>query len=71
MRQAPTNARGERDAHLEALLLEGLRSPRHSLDAEFHQRLEAKVEQILDKYRARPRNGSSRKWRDGRLARVR
>jgi antitoxin ParD1/3/4 len=40
----------EQDARLEALLLEGLASKRIPLDAEFRKRLQAKVEQVLDKY---------------------
>jgi antitoxin ParD1/3/4 len=43
----------ERDARLEALLLEGLASKSIPLDASFRQGLEAKVEQILDKYKDR------------------
>lgn len=45
----------ERDARLEALLLEGLASKSIPLDAEFRHGLEAKVEQILDKYKDRAR----------------
>ena len=45
----------EQDARLEALLLEGLASKRIPLDAEFRKRLEAKTEQILDKYKDRAR----------------
>jgi len=41
----------EQDAHLEALLLEGLASKRIPLDAGFRKRLEAKAEQILDKHK--------------------
>ena len=44
----------ERDVRLEAVLMDGLCSPRIPLDVEFRQGLEAKVEQILDKYQARP-----------------
>ena len=44
----------EQDARLEGLLLEGLASRSIPLDAEFRQGLEAKVQQILDKYQARP-----------------
>jgi antitoxin ParD1/3/4 len=44
----------EQEARLEALLLEGLASRSIPLDAQFRQGLEAKVEQILDKYQARP-----------------
>jgi len=43
----------EEDARLEALLLEGLASKRIPLDAAFRQRLEAKTEQILEKYKDR------------------
>jgi antitoxin ParD1/3/4 len=43
----------EQDARLEALLLEGLASKSIPLDANFRQGLEAKVEQILDKYKDR------------------
>ncbi len=43
----------EQDARLEALLLEGLASKTIPLDGSFRQRLEAKVEQILDKYKDR------------------
>lgn len=45
----------EEDVRLEALLLEGLASNRIPLDAEFRKRLEAKVEQVLDKYKDRAR----------------
>jgi antitoxin ParD1/3/4 len=45
----------EQDARLEALLLEGLASKSIPLDASFRQGLEAKVEQILDKYKDRAR----------------
>jgi antitoxin ParD1/3/4 len=45
----------EQDARLEALLLEGLASKTIPLDAGFRQGLEAKVEQILDKYKDRAR----------------
>jgi antitoxin ParD1/3/4 len=45
----------EQDARLEALLLEGLASDRIPLDADFRKSLEAKTEQILDKYRDRAR----------------
>ncbi len=45
----------EEDVRLEALLLEGLASDRIPLDAEFRKRLEAKVEQVLDKYKNRAR----------------
>ena len=49
-------AQAKENVRLEALLLEGLASNRIPLDAEFRQRLEAKVEQVLDrsKDRARP-----------------
>jgi antitoxin ParD1/3/4 len=46
----------EEDARLEALLLEGLASDRIPLDAEFRRRLEAKVEQVLDKHKDRARS---------------
>ena len=46
----------EEQAHLEALLLEGLASKRVPLDAAFRKGLERKVEQVLDKYRDRPRS---------------
>ena len=45
----------EQDARLEALLLEGLAAKSIPLDASFRQGLEAKVEQILDKYKDRAR----------------
>jgi antitoxin ParD1/3/4 len=45
----------EQDARLEELLLEGLASERIPLDADFRQRLEAKAEHILEKYRDRAR----------------
>jgi antitoxin ParD1/3/4 len=45
----------EQDARLEALLLEGLSSKRIPLDDQFRKRLETKAEQILDKYKDRPR----------------
>ncbi len=45
----------EQEARLEALLLEGLTSERIPLDAEFRKRIAAKAEQILDKYKDRPR----------------
>jgi antitoxin ParD1/3/4 len=41
----------EQDERLEALLLEGLASKRIPLGAEFRKGLEAKVEQVLDKYK--------------------
>ena len=41
----------EDNVRLEALLLEGLASNRIPLDAEFRNRLGAKVEQVLDNYR--------------------
>ncbi len=44
----------EEEARLEVLLLEGLASGRIPLDTRFRQGLEAKVEQVLDKYQARP-----------------
>jgi antitoxin ParD1/3/4 len=46
----------EEQAHLEALLLEGLASKRVPLDAAFRKGLERKVEQVIDKYRDRPRS---------------
>jgi antitoxin ParD1/3/4 len=46
----------EEQAHLEALLLEGLASKRVPLDAAFRKGLERKVEQVVDKYRDRPRS---------------
>lgn len=45
----------EESARLEALLLEGLASGRIPLDAQFRERLEAKVEQVIDKHKASPR----------------
>jgi hypothetical protein len=54
MRRVSSPARWERDVRLEALLLEGLCSRRIPLDVEFRKGLEAKVEQILDKYQAQP-----------------
>ena len=48
-------ALAEEDVRLEALLLEGLASNRIPLDAEFRNRLEAKVELVLDKYKDRGR----------------
>lgn len=45
----------EQEARLEALLLEGLASRSIPLDAGFRERLEARTEQILDKYRDRAR----------------
>jgi antitoxin ParD1/3/4 len=45
----------EQDARLEALLLEGLASKSIPLDTKFRQGLEARVEQILDKYKDRLR----------------
>ncbi|HUD59047.1 MAG TPA: ribbon-helix-helix domain-containing protein [Acetobacteraceae bacterium] len=45
----------EQAARLEALLLEGLASKTLPLDAGFRRGLEAKVEQILDKYKDRAR----------------
>jgi antitoxin ParD1/3/4 len=44
----------EQEARLETLLLEGLASRSIPLDDRFRHGLEAKVEQILDKYQARP-----------------
>jgi antitoxin ParD1/3/4 len=41
----------EQDARLEMLLLEGLASQRIPLDADFRQRLEAKLEKIIDRYK--------------------
>lgn len=52
LREAQAKAQ---DARLEALLLEGLASKRIPFDAEFRKRLEAKAEQILDKYKDRMR----------------
>ncbi len=46
----------EHDARLEALLLEGLASNRLPLDADFHQRLAAKVDRIIDKHNNFPRS---------------
>ncbi len=43
------------DVRLEALLLKGLASSLIPLDADFRNRLEAKVEQVLDKYKDRAR----------------
>jgi antitoxin ParD1/3/4 len=43
----------EEDVRLEALLLEGLASNRIPLDAGFRNKLEAKVEQVLDRYKDR------------------
>jgi antitoxin ParD1/3/4 len=40
----------EADARLEALLLEGLASERVPLDAAFRRRMEAKLEQIIEKH---------------------
>ena len=45
----------EREAQLEALLLEGLASQTIPLDADFRCRLEAKAEQIFDRYKDRSR----------------
>lgn len=45
----------EQEARLETLLLEGLASKRIKLDADFRRALEAKVEQILEKYKDRVR----------------
>ncbi len=45
----------EEDARLEALLLEGLASKRIPLDAAFRQRVEARTEQIIEKYKDRAR----------------
>lgn len=45
----------EQEARLESLLLEGLASETIPLDAEFRRRLEAKTEQIIDKYKYRAR----------------
>ena len=45
----------EQEARLEALLLEGLASQTIPLDADFRRGLEAKAEQIYDKYRDRTR----------------
>ena len=41
----------EENARLEALLLEGLASGRVPLDAQFRERLEARVEQVIDKHK--------------------
>ena len=43
----------EEDARLEMLLLEGLVSKRIPLDDAFRSRLEAKIEQVIDKYKDR------------------
>ncbi len=43
----------EQEARLEALLLEGLASKTVPFDAAFRKRLEAKAEQILEKYKDR------------------
>lgn len=43
----------EREAHLEALLLEGLVTKTIPLDAHFRAGLETKVEALLEKYRDR------------------
>jgi antitoxin ParD1/3/4 len=45
----------EQEARLETLLLEGLASNSLPLDARFRERLEARTEQILEKYRDRAR----------------
>ena len=45
----------EESARLEAMLLEGLASGRVRLDAQFRERLEAKVEQAIDKHKDIPR----------------
>ena len=45
----------EEEARLETLLLEGLSSKRLPLDAKFLKGLEAKTEEILDKYKDRKR----------------
>jgi antitoxin ParD1/3/4 len=45
----------EQEARLEALLLEGLASQTIPLDVDFRRRLEAKAEQIYDKYKDRTR----------------
>ena len=50
LREAQTK---EHSARLEALLLEGLASNSLPLDAAFRQRLQTKVEQILDKHKDR------------------
>jgi putative addiction module CopG family antidote len=44
----------EQEARLEALLLEGLASQSIPLDDRFREALEAKVEEIVGKYQARP-----------------
>jgi len=54
MKRVSSFASWKADVRLEALLLDGLCSPRIPLDVEFRQGLEAKIEQILDKYQARP-----------------
>jgi putative addiction module CopG family antidote len=46
----------EQEARLEALLLEGLASHAIPFDADFRERLEAKTEAILEKYRDRVRS---------------
>jgi antitoxin ParD1/3/4 len=46
----------EQEARLEALLLEGLASERIPLDGEFRKGLQAKAEQILEKYKDRARS---------------
>ena len=46
----------EQEARLEALLLEGLASKRIPLDGEVRKGLQAKAEQILDKYKDRARS---------------
>lgn len=45
----------EQEARLEALLLGGLASQTIPLDVDFRRRLEAKAEQIYDKYKDRTR----------------
>jgi antitoxin ParD1/3/4 len=45
----------DQEARLEALLLEGLASQTIPLDADFRHRLEAKAQQIFDKYKDRSR----------------
>ena len=46
----------EQEARLEARLLEGLAANAIPLDADFRARLEAKVGQILDQHKDRPRS---------------
>jgi antitoxin ParD1/3/4 len=46
----------EHDSRLDALLLEGLAANAAPLDSAFRQRLEVKVEQILDQHKDRTRS---------------